>query len=91
MFIALATRRPDIDFVAYGAGFGDVEVIAAIQAAESSLSNFLFAGSLHSDNHTAAYCEADVFITPTRNDEVKTLSVFIALGTASLANAFNTA
>eukprot|EP00750_Incisomonas_marina_P011567 INCI16391.2.p1 GENE.INCI16391.2~~INCI16391.2.p1 ORF type:complete len:762 (-),score=116.40 INCI16391.2:1504-3789(-) len=69
VFIALATRRPDIDFVAYGAGFGDVEVIAAIQAAESSLSNFLFAGSLHSDNHTAAYCEADVFITPTRNDE----------------------
>ena len=71
MFLALAKLRPDVNFVAYGGAGGDDEVAHALAEAQQTLPNFIFGGSLHSVNHTAAYCEADVFLTPTRNNEVR--------------------
>jgi hypothetical protein len=54
----------------YGGGAGGAAVQRFLAHASQTLPNFLFAGALHSPDHTAAYCEADVFLTPTRNNEV---------------------
>jgi hypothetical protein len=69
VFVTLASRRPDLTFVAYASGHDDF-IMQRLKKAEEQYPNFSFKGPLaRGSEHARVFCAARAFVTPTRNQE----------------------
>lgn len=68
IFLAVAAARPQLKFVAYGAGKKRPDVKAKLEEMDAAMANFEFRGELKRGHmHQDAFCGATAFFMPTHH------------------------